>query len=301
MKKTLPKIIILIIFFFFVIPFILKVSASSEWYFTKINKILLGSYQPGAIEFMGGTTSLDDCNLKRNTVNVDSNYYTLGPCTEKISAPSGEGWGYSVDTKIAPVLANNPIGFKTEEDCNTNRDNYLKSDIHKNDTYFVSIGSCQYKKGITNNGVVDVAGQVNATGNSSVYTLLAPIGSIKTMNSSGCAEGDNTCIGNNIGKYLNFVFKFGIGLSAALAVIYLIIYGVTYMGDESIFGKTEAKSRMFKAVLGLIIALGAWALLNTINPDLTGTNFNIDTAKIEVVRNRVIDSSFIKNIESIDT
>jgi len=102
---------------------------------------------------------------------------------------------------------------------------------------------------------------------SKVYTLLAPIGNFKTFSS------------NNIGEYLNTMFRLAIGLCAALAVVMIIFSGVQYMGSESIFGKTEAKSKVFSAVLGLLIALGSWVLLNTINPDLTGKNgLNIDTA-----------------------
>jgi len=93
--------------------------------------------------------------------------------------------------------------------------------------------------------------------NGGVYTLLAPIGDIKTAP-------------DNMGDYFNTIFTLAIGLCGVLAVIMIVIGGVQYMGDESIFGKTEAKSRITSAVLGLLIALGSYALLNTINPDLLG-------------------------------
>ena len=50
----------------------------------------------------------------------------------------------------------------------------------------------------------------------------------------------------------------------------LIVNGVSYMGEGSIFKKTQAKDNMQNAILGLLIALGSWAILNTINPDLLG-------------------------------
>lgn len=90
-----------------------------------------------------------------------------------------------------------------------------------------------------------------------VYTLLAPIGNLTTAP-------------DNMGDYFNTIFTLAIGLCGVLAVIMIVIGGVQYMGDESIFGKTEAKSRITSAVLGLLIALGSYALLNTINPDLLG-------------------------------
>ena len=129
---------------------------------------------------------------------------------------------------------------------------------------------------------VDVTPKINVAENKSIYKMLAPIGNITCMDSSG---KDTNCISNDIGKYLNIIFKLAIGICAALAVIMLIIAGVSYMGDESVFGKTEAKKKMFSAVLGLIIALGAWALLNTINPALTGKEgLVIDTASVEITQ-----------------
>lgn len=95
-----------------------------------------------------------------------------------------------------------------------------------------------------------------------VYTLLAPIGAFKVAP-------------DNIGDYFNTIFLIAIGLCGALAVIMIVIGGIQYMGDESIFGKTEAKSRIKSAILGLLIALGSYALLRTINPALLGGNINI--------------------------
>lgn len=130
---------------------------------------------------------------------------------------------------------------------------------------------------------VGVDAKIDVAKNNSIYKMLAPIGKITHMNSAGCAEDDDTCIPNDIGKYLNIIFKLAIGICAALAVIMLIINGVKYMGDESVFGKTEAKSQMFGAIMGLLIALGAWALLNTINPALTGKDgINISSANVEI-------------------
>lgn len=127
---------------------------------------------------------------------------------------------------------------------------------------------------------ISVTPKIGATENNNIYKMLVPLPGITCMDNTG---KDPNCIGNNIGKYLNFIFKFGIGLCAALAVVMLIIYGIVYMGDESIFAKTEAKKKMFGAIIGLIIAIGGWALLNTINPDLTGKNgLTIDPVNVKI-------------------
>ena len=78
--------------------------------------------------------------------------------------------------------------------------------------------------------------------------------------------------------YIQGYFKFGIALAGALAVIEIIIGGIQYMGTESISNKGDASDRIKNAVLGLLLALGAWLILNTINPKLVNFNLNIDKA-----------------------
>ncbi len=134
----------------------------------------------------------------------------------------------------------------------------------------------------TNNIVNFDPSKLGVAENKTKYTLLAPIPGFAKCIDTG-ENPDKDCTQSGIGDYLGIIFKFGIGLCAALAVVYLIIYGFIYMGDESVFGKTEAKHKMLGAIGGLIIAIGAYALLNTINPDLTGKNgFTINSANIEL-------------------
>lgn len=124
------------------------------------------------------------------------------------------------------------------------------------------------------------------------YTLLAPIGSLTEVKSAGGTCLTNKEISNGIGCYLNTIFLIAIGLCGALAVIMIIISGVQYMGDESVFGKTEAKSKILSAILGLLIALGSYALLKTINPDLTGSNgVTIDQVEAEIDEDPILSDA----------
>ena len=72
------------------------------------------------------------------------------------------------------------------------------------------------------------------------------------------------------------MIKIFIGLCAVLAVVMIVIGGLEYMTSELAHTKESGKDRITHAVLGLLIALGAYALLFTINPDL----IKIDTDKI---------------------
>lgn len=108
------------------------------------------------------------------------------------------------------------------------------------------------------------------TGAGDKYKLLAPF--------AGFTEAPD-----NIGEYLNKIFMIAIALCGALAVLMIIISGVQYMGDESIFGKTNAKQGIQNSLFGLLIALSAYALLNTIDPRLLGS----DGIKIRSVKSGI--------------
>ena len=169
MKKSSFKIISKISFIVFIFVILIlgtnKASAASDFYYTKTNNPMAAT-QAGGIQFFHFTTR-DQCNTSRTAAQSSAGqYYTIGQCAEKVDAPSGSGWVYNVEIANAPVLANNPIGFKTEEDCNTNRDGYLKSNNPL--TTGAVVGLCTYKQGVTNNGnpnPVGITPEINASAN----------------------------------------------------------------------------------------------------------------------------------------
>jgi type IV secretory pathway VirB2 component (pilin) len=76
---------------------------------------------------------------------------------------------------------------------------------------------------------------------------------------------------NKIGGYLNVMIRIFIGICAVLAVIMIVVGGIEYMTSELISNKENGRHRITGAIFGLVLALGAWTLLNTINPDLLNT------------------------------
>ncbi len=242
--------------------------------FAWVLKITTTNIPDGAIIKTGlAENSTKEMNPEEKQVTIKNNYTEFH--TDSILTPSTK---YLVTT----ILLDNP---KVNQKFSKTTPEGIKPDVITNGEAITSIGS-----NVIDNSPVGGELPVSVTpkqinldaNNDTTYKFLAPIGLIKSMKSN-CKDTDPTCMGNNIGKYLNYIFKFIIGLCAALAVIMLIINGVMYMGDESIFGKTEAKSKMFAAIGGLLIALGAYALLNTINPDLTGKGgVTITPATIEL-------------------
>ncbi|MES2007216.1 MAG: pilin [Patescibacteria group bacterium] len=72
----------------------------------------------------------------------------------------------------------------------------------------------------------------------------------------------------NFAQYLGLIFKLLLTAGALLAVGTLVYAGISYILSEAFETKGEARKRMVAAFYGLVILLGAWLLLNTINPAL---------------------------------
>lgn len=117
------------------------------------------------------------------------------------------------------------------------------------------------------------------------YVLLAPLPCEK--NTLGCDEtGKFTTFDptqkNPIGAYLNILLRIFIGLCAVLAVVMIVMGGVEYMTSELISGKEAGREKVTGAILGLLLALGAYILLFTINPDLLNTDISMEDANVRV-------------------
>ncbi|KKR79730.1 MAG: hypothetical protein UU24_C0003G0020 [Candidatus Nomurabacteria bacterium GW2011_GWA2_40_9] len=92
--------------------------------------------------------------------------------------------------------------------------------------------------------------------------------------------------------YLNIMIKLLIGIGAVLAMVMIVMGGMEYMTSELISSKEAGKDRIKNAMLGLVIALSAYLILNTLNPNLLDLCLdNLPRAEIsitpeETLRNR---------------
>lgn len=123
------------------------------------------------------------------------------------------------------------------------------------------------------------------------YIFLAPLPCDDTKNIPGCVGGELTTFdptnaqGENskIGEYLNIMIRIFIGICAVLAVIMIVMGGIEYMTSELISNKENGKHHITGAIFGLLLALGAWTILNQINPDILNTDLSsLKTVEVEV-------------------
>ncbi len=88
--------------------------------------------------------------------------------------------------------------------------------------------------------------------------------------------------------FIRILYALSISAAALLAVVKIIFGGVKYMLSDIVTDKAGAKKDIQGALLGLLIVLGAFLILNTINPQLTSLSlivnapeFDFEKAKVE--------------------
>lgn len=100
---------------------------------------------------------------------------------------------------------------------------------------------------------------LGATSDSGDYVPLSLLPGTESSPGSGAV---------NFGSYVLGMFKLLIGAAAVLAVIMIMIGGVTYISTDAIADKSDGKKIIFRAIFGLIITIASWVLLNGINPTI---------------------------------
>jgi len=72
----------------------------------------------------------------------------------------------------------------------------------------------------------------------------------------------------NISQYLAAAYQLGLGIAAALAVIFIMIGGFRYLSAAGGSGIESGKEMIKNAVIGLVLAALSFTLLQTVNPDI---------------------------------
>ncbi|PKL72576.1 hypothetical protein CVV26_01010 [Candidatus Kuenenbacteria bacterium HGW-Kuenenbacteria-1] len=94
---------------------------------------------------------------------------------------------------------------------------------------------------------------------------MTPKGSTLQVEIPGYDEKGQT----NISQYISAIYKFIIILATILAVIMIMIAGVRWMTAMGNQGQLDsAKTMITNSLIGLVLALGSWFILNSINPAL---------------------------------
>ncbi|MCC7436798.1 L,D-transpeptidase [Candidatus Nomurabacteria bacterium] len=124
------------------------------------------------------------------------------------------------------------------------------------------------------------------------YRLLAPIpGMVALLDPALCQLEQTRNPGQicDINAFLNFLLSLAIGAAAVVLVVRIIISGYGYMVSDIPFVKAKLKGNFIEALIGLLVALSAYLILNTVNPKLVSNDVKIGVVEFEVIKYVDID------------
>jgi hypothetical protein len=90
------------------------------------------------------------------------------------------------------------------------------------------------------------------------------------------------------------MFQIGVALAGVIGVLLIVVGGFQYMTTDAIGKKEDGRKQILNAVYGVILALTAWLILNTINPGLL--NFSIGAYEINKPVNQTTESSTVAHV-----
>ncbi|MBP6858158.1 MAG: N-acetylmuramoyl-L-alanine amidase [Candidatus Pacebacteria bacterium] len=117
------------------------------------------------------------------------------------------------------------------------------------------------------------------------YRLLAPIPGMTALLDPALCQSEqykNPGVICDINAFLNFLLSLAIGAAAVVLVVKIIISGYGYMTSDIPFVKARLKSGFVEALIGLVVALSAYLILNTINPRLVNNDVKVGVAEFSV-------------------
>jgi hypothetical protein len=117
-------------------------------------------------------------------------------------------------------------------------------------------------------------------------------------------DSQNRCI--NVSTKVNDMFAYGfnvfLGLVSLIAVVQVSIAGIQWMLQDTganALGKSTAKQKLTNSIIGLVLALSGWLILNTVNPQILNANLNFGTGgggPLGGFINRGINEANIKDV-----
>lgn len=103
------------------------------------------------------------------------------------------------------------------------------------------------------------------------YVVLAPLPGI------GDSAGGTT----NLTSYLPAAFNLAIGIAAVMAFVMITWGGIVYATSDAVTSKAQGREWIENALWGLLLVIGAWVILYTLNPQILNFNLLLPTPNIQ--------------------
>jgi len=142
--------------------------------------------------------------------------------------------------------------------------------------------------------------QATADNEKTCYEFLEPLPAVDDTGNPAEATAIEITPSEGISGSFNNLYGIAIGIGSVLAVIMIAVYGFKYMsGNKSVYENSALKEKITNVLLGVLLLLGIYVILQTINPELLDTQPEIGEQTI--VAERISDPEWVANISSIDT
>ncbi|MEI8061841.1 MAG: pilin [bacterium] len=231
-----------------------------------------------------GDFSGSDLTPYSPNTSITSQHLQLGTDGKPSTTLTGDGTGYTLNLDGSYSNNTGALPFPNSD--------IVGDEAVKQEKSLFQQGPDTWNWPTGRNNNVTQGGTTNGTANSANicqngicnYTLLAPIGTFLGNKSNGTVY-QFTQDSNSLCKLLNSWFRIGIALAGMLAVVMIVIGGFQYATTDSLFGKSEGRTKVDNALFGLALALGTWLILNTINPALT--NCSLDAKATTAINSTV--------------
>ncbi len=125
------------------------------------------------------------------------------------------------------------------------------------------------------------------------YELLAPI-----PNQDNVARDTIVINEGTLEAYFKNLYRLGIVIATGLAVLMIMWGGIEYITTDAMGGKEEAKERISSAIMGLLLALGSFVILRTIDPNLVSVKLDITGVDLSQVQSNVGEFSLPKLVQA---
>lgn len=133
------------------------------------------------------------------------------------------------------------------------------------------------------------------------YTLLEPLPCVSGYsNTNDCTVGE-TIPKINFSDYISYAYRLAIALSVFLAIVMIMWGGFEYMTSEIPSTKSDGKTRMTDAIIGLLLVLSSYLILETIDPRLVAVNTELPKVKIDIRDSVLFKNSLSEDLKNIRT
>lgn len=113
---------------------------------------------------------------------------------------------------------------------------------------------------------------------------------------SGFNLGDGNPSAGTLPGFINTLYTVGVSIASVLAIVFIFYAGFTYTTSSSADGKTAAKRRIQAALGGLLLALGSYIILRTINPQLVYINLGFTSIDKKEIEATILSEEARKNL-----